>query len=457
MNVPSNSDVVGQFIARYRREFDFFEQAGRIVAQQLEAQLDASGIRAMVTSRAKNPRRLEVKVRQRNDEKNYGTVDDIYSDIVDLAGVRVALYFPAERDEVDKIVRERFALSSEPKIFQGTSNPSYNKRFSGYWATHYRLQIRETTLPDTDKRFAEARVEVQVASVLMHAWSEVEHDLVYKPMQGKLSEDELAILDELNGMVLAGEIALERLQRGAESRLSEQDAQFENHYDLASFLVKYGRSKFGDLAKEPVIGDVQLLYRFLGMLGISTAGQLQPYLEGLVPDTERRPISEQIADQILLADSDRYSVYAQARGQAEGGDSGAGMRADGPGPDQADKHKAIGYFLTQWIDFERFIRELSSLRNLQTDNRFPTSLPKLGKFEDLFSPKQAADIEQIRRVRNYIVHGIETPGPEFIESLGHELHKMLRSFWDSDRQDVREAARRTLGEDGDDAPDAVPA
>ena len=46
----------------------------------------------------------------------------------------------------------------------------------------------------------------------MHAWSEVEHDLIYKPMQGTLSEEELAILDELNGLVLTGEIALERLQ-----------------------------------------------------------------------------------------------------------------------------------------------------------------------------------------------------------------------------------------------------
>ena len=42
----------------------------------------------------------------------------------------------------------------------------------------------------------------------MHAWSEVEHDLVYKPLQGTLSDEELAILDELNGLVLAGEIAL---------------------------------------------------------------------------------------------------------------------------------------------------------------------------------------------------------------------------------------------------------
>ena len=47
----------------------------------------------------------------------------------------------------------------------------------------------------------------------MHAWSEVEHDLVYKPLAGDLSEEELAILDEINGLVLTGEIALERLQK----------------------------------------------------------------------------------------------------------------------------------------------------------------------------------------------------------------------------------------------------
>lgn len=64
-------------------------------------------------------------------------------------------------------------------------------------------------LSEAEKRYAVARVEVQVASVLMHAWSEVEHDLVYKPLQGGLSTEEYAILDELNGLVMAGEIALE--------------------------------------------------------------------------------------------------------------------------------------------------------------------------------------------------------------------------------------------------------
>lgn len=72
----------------------------------------------------------------------------------------------------------------------------------------------------------------------MHAWSEVEHDLVYKPLQGELSNEELMILDEINGLVLSGNIALERLQRAGIQRVSnESNTQFLNHYDFASFTL----------------------------------------------------------------------------------------------------------------------------------------------------------------------------------------------------------------------------
>ena len=79
-------------------------------------------------------------------------------------------------------------------------------------------------------------VEVQVGSVLMHAWAEVEHDLIYKPESGEISEDEDAILDEINGLVITGEVALERLQRAVERRLAEKDVKFDNQYDLAAYL-----------------------------------------------------------------------------------------------------------------------------------------------------------------------------------------------------------------------------
>jgi ppGpp synthetase/RelA/SpoT-type nucleotidyltranferase len=102
--------------------------------------VQSAGIRAIVTGRAKNPLRLETKVRQRSRRSSYETVDDIYKDIVDLASARVALYFPGDRDVVEKLIRANFDAPDPPKRFPEAKEPTYKKRFSGYWATHYRVR-----------------------------------------------------------------------------------------------------------------------------------------------------------------------------------------------------------------------------------------------------------------------------------------------------------------------------
>jgi ppGpp synthetase/RelA/SpoT-type nucleotidyltranferase len=231
--------VVDDFLTRYAREFDFYQEAARICARQCEAVLEQSGIRAMVTSRAKRPDRLREKIESREPEGRYAAVESVYKDIVDLAGVRIALYFPGDQDEVDRLINDGFTVE-KAKVFPAESGPAkYSKRFSGYAARHYRLRLKTASLSVEQVRYAEARIEVQVASVLVHAWAEVEHDLVYKPLSGTLSQDEYAILDELNGMVLAGEIALEMLQRSAKLRLSKKDERFLNHYELAAYIYDW--------------------------------------------------------------------------------------------------------------------------------------------------------------------------------------------------------------------------
>lgn len=109
--------LIEDFIARYRKEYDFYDQAARLVAQTLDANLQAAGIRSIVTSRAKSVRRLEDKVRQREADSPYALVDDIYKDIVDLSGVRVALYFPGERVQVDGTIKSLFLVEGTPKEF----------------------------------------------------------------------------------------------------------------------------------------------------------------------------------------------------------------------------------------------------------------------------------------------------------------------------------------------------
>lgn len=95
--------VIEDFISRYKKEFDFYDQAARLTSQLLDTRLQAAGIRSIVTSRAKSAARLEPKVRARAHEKKYSTSEEIYNDIVDLAGVRVALYFPEQRDQLGKV------------------------------------------------------------------------------------------------------------------------------------------------------------------------------------------------------------------------------------------------------------------------------------------------------------------------------------------------------------------
>ena len=90
----------------------------------------------MVPSRAKSPARLEAKIRQRARTKTYATLEDVSADIVDVAGARVALYFPGERDQVDRLVKQLFTLLEPPKEFPSSAKATYKKRFSGYWATH---------------------------------------------------------------------------------------------------------------------------------------------------------------------------------------------------------------------------------------------------------------------------------------------------------------------------------
>ena len=68
LKIQSHTDVVSEFLAHYRREWDYYDQAARLCAEQCERSLEKLGIQAMVTFRAKRPDRLEKKLRHRTPE-----------------------------------------------------------------------------------------------------------------------------------------------------------------------------------------------------------------------------------------------------------------------------------------------------------------------------------------------------------------------------------------------------
>jgi ppGpp synthetase/RelA/SpoT-type nucleotidyltranferase len=266
--------VIDAFVKLYKKEVDFYEETARHVAESLEEALQEAGIKAAVTHRAKRPRKLRMKLQKRDQKRHYQSFRDIYNDIVDLAGVRVALYLPADREAVGQIIEKLFASVREPKQFPEASQPEEGDTL-GYIATHYLVQLRPENLHKDELRYADTNIEIQVASVLMHAWSEITHDLIYKPEKGTLTPEEHKMIGDLNKIVQVGEQTLERLQQSMENR-SGKDLRFE----LAAALAKkLAIQSAGKATKRITASDVRALAK--AAVDADVSGELTYYLKQL--------------------------------------------------------------------------------------------------------------------------------------------------------------------------------
>ncbi len=243
-----------------------------------------------------------------------------------------------------------------------------------------------------DKRYATAKVEIQVASVLMHGWADVDHDLVYKPQGETLSDEEHANLDQLNGLVMTGESLLESLQRARERRIAEDTRKFGNHYELAAHLLGQPAVVSDRPVTESGLGGLDLLFEFLTELGMDTPAQLENYLDGLHGNLELRPLAEQVVDALMAEDSSRYDVYLKIN-----------MRQSSFDQEPPDLHAQVGRFLSSWINLEKLERELVP-QSADVKRILPTGreLDRSG----YLTADTRGEIEFLRRMRNQLVHGI---------------------------------------------------
>ena len=249
-------DTISSFIADWVQIKYFYSEAASLAQELCETLLASNAIRAIVTYRVKQDSRLEAKLRERVRKlgREYRSAREIRDDIVDLAGVRIALYFPSDREKIDKIIHDAFTdvkhktfpeqdekRGSDSLSQVGETPVDFQQRFHGYSADHYRVRMRVENLATKKLRddFQKTNpvIEIQVASVLMHAWAEIDHDLVYKTLtSGPASQQELRLLDATNGLVHTGEVLLQQLQTAMDDRVAYQNKPFSEQYELLSFL-----------------------------------------------------------------------------------------------------------------------------------------------------------------------------------------------------------------------------
>lgn len=436
-------DIINGFINQFKREFDFFQKAASICARQCENVLQRNGIRAIVTFRAKDPERLRDKLIKRddefkkeNDKNKYNSYDDIYNDIVDFAGVRIALYFPGDREEVSKIIRSNFDVEKEvkfPKDNESHAVSPYQKTFAGYLATHYRVKLKNDNNAKEFELYSQALIEIQVASVLMHAWSEVEHDLAYKPLTGVLSDSEYAILNELNGLVLVGESNLERLQKAIKDRVERSGQSFSNHYELASFIFDSLKQNIKEIKKDFYLGRADVLFRFLQLAKLNTPTIIKQYISKVNLTPNHKEIVEQIIDNLLIEKPELYNVYEEVyRDRLERDpylliEETQIDEKKNHGSTNSSYQEMLGYFMSKWVIFET-IALLLKQEHDYSDYHFNTIRDINRILLDTECEINLENFERIRRLRNQVVHGLEYPSLSTLYNSVKSLEEIISAL-----------------------------
>lgn len=428
------NDLLVKFVSEFKRNERDYKTVCASVKRKLRAMLDREGIIAIVSARVKDPDRLLRKLKERDERKHYADREHIFRDIPDLVGARIALYFPSDAEKLLNLLEKDFELQEPPKLFPEKAAltgadaekftaskrkiyPGYApRRFDGYCAIHYRVKLKYPPALNVPN----PTIEIQVASVLMHAWSEVEHDLAYKNMMGQVSMEEYEALDEINGLVIAGEVALNRLDRLSQERL-RQEGVLDSVYVLAAYLNDWLESRKREWVKAQQdggsalteaalyqkavderlfeLGDVKSLFAMYTNGGKKT-WDTRKNVKNDLKDLEYEP-AEPLAEQLLaLHEMPEITKPPAPKKKAE-----PIFEVSDPG--------LLGAYLVDWINLQRSLRNALRAHGFQGSGdgdvyRFMAENFELS--EQLRKSYQALHLE-----RNKIIHGNFSPTAAYLK------------------------------------------
>jgi ppGpp synthetase/RelA/SpoT-type nucleotidyltranferase len=222
---------------RYMREYDRYAKMAEVVYQKcLDIVQKKLTVRATVQRRAKNPQSFADKLKKQKFRDKYDSVDEVFSGISDLAGVRIATYLESDRQQVvDEIIKEFSGQENGNPTVIVKDSPELGKH---YRATHCQVFLLEEDVVELNKNLRATTCEIQVCSLLAHVFNEIEHDLQYKPLSGELSQAELEFIDQLGLLTKAGDLTIKRLLAETDERLSQRKGEFDDVHDFVARMRK---------------------------------------------------------------------------------------------------------------------------------------------------------------------------------------------------------------------------
>ena len=160
-------------LEQYRGLKPEYEQMAEILPERLRAFFEEAGILvAAVEHRVKTENSLAGKLALKG-----GKYDSIF-DITDIVGIRVITFYVDDVDKVATIVERLFEVDWENSV---DKRKAHDTDSFGYLSLHYICRIPESSYTDPEHpEVNRIRFEIQMRTVLQHAWANMNHDTGYK-------------------------------------------------------------------------------------------------------------------------------------------------------------------------------------------------------------------------------------------------------------------------------------
>src|SRR5436305_8217025 len=119
--LAEENQVINQFVQRWRDINFAYEALAVEVKKHCEDGLKT--VKYIISHRAKPSKSLKASIQHRQSNRIteskglYQNENEIIEDMVDLAGVRIALYFPDDSEQVERFIRDNFDEAKAPMVW----------------------------------------------------------------------------------------------------------------------------------------------------------------------------------------------------------------------------------------------------------------------------------------------------------------------------------------------------
>lgn len=159
-----------------REQLQQWEHARERLTELMQALLDAAGIDAQIESRVKEPESFVGKLNRKPHSYRRPL-----EDMPDILGLRIITYYEEDIQAVAEVLRREFEIDEDQSDVKGALLAP--DRF-GYLSVHYVVALKENRAGLVEwQSFVDRKAEIQIRTVLQHAWAAIDHKLRYKREQ----------------------------------------------------------------------------------------------------------------------------------------------------------------------------------------------------------------------------------------------------------------------------------